>query len=172
MPASSVELFSTAMTLEDNSCRQTEGDELRLVTQSQPTRLLTTSLRKGVAVGLSALAFVLAVRDVLHLGHKPGSLLPLDFVLHGWPLVAANVLFYGYLCWLAFWFIRGTKGRERVVMVGWFATILLSPLETLQHRWAMEIRYVCAFGLAVALLAAASLLLHPAVVGGRTARNA
>jgi hypothetical protein len=57
-----------------------------------------------------------------HRAHTRGWLLqPLDFVLHGWPLVAANVVFYGYLCWLAFWFIRGTHGRERVVMVGWFA---------------------------------------------------
>jgi hypothetical protein len=124
--------------------------------QSQPSRLLTTRLRTGVAAGLTALVFALAVRDVLHLGHKRGRLLPLDFTLHGWPLVAANVLFYGYLCWLAFWLIRGTKGRERVVMVGWFAAVLLSPLETLQHGWAMEIRYTCAFGLAVALLGTGS----------------
>jgi hypothetical protein len=151
---------------------ETDGDELRLVAQPQPTRLLTTRLRTGVAVGLTAFVFALAVRDVLHLGHKRGWLLPLDFMLHGSPLVAASVIFYGYLCWLAFWFIRGTKGRERVVMVGWFATILLSPLQTLQHGWAMEIRYICTFGLAVALLAAVSLLLHPTVVGSPTARSA
>ena len=98
--------------------------------------------------------------------------MPLDFVLHGWPLVAANVVFYGYLCWLAFWLIRGTHGRERVVMVGWFSSILLSPLEALRHEWAMEIRWICAFGLVVALLAAVSLLLYPTIVGGSAARNA
>jgi hypothetical protein len=143
------------------------------VAQSQPTRLLTTRLRSGVAVGLTAFVFTLAVRDVFHRAHKRGWLLqPLDFALRGWPLVAANVVFYGYFCWLAFWFIRDTHGRERVVFVGWFATILLSPLEIVWRGWAMEIRYICTFGLAVALFAAVSLLLHPAIAGGSTARNA
>jgi hypothetical protein len=140
--------------------------------QSQPTRLLTTRLRTGAAVGLTAFVFVLVVRDVVHPRHSRGWPLPLDFVLHGWPLIVANAVFYGYLCWLAFWFIRGTHGRERIVMVGWFATVLLSPLETLQHEWTLEIRYICTFGLAVSLLAAVSLLLHPTVVGGPTTRSA
>jgi hypothetical protein len=138
----------------------------------QPTRLLTTRLRTGVAVGLTTFVFVLAVRDVVHRRHSVGWLLPLDFGLHGWPPLAANVVFYGYLCWLAFWFIRGTHGRERAVMVGWFATVLLSPLETLQHGWAAEIGYICTFGLAVALVAATSLLLHPTVAGGPSTRSA
>jgi hypothetical protein len=126
-----------------------------------------------VAVGLTAWVFALSVRDVFHLGHIRGLLLPLDFfLLHGWPLIAANVVLYGYLCWLAFWFIRGTKGRERVVMAGWFSAILLSPLEILHHGWAVEIRWICMFGSAVALLAAVSLLLRPAVVGGSAARTA
>jgi len=129
--------------------------------QSNPARLLTTRLRTRVAVGLTAFVFALAVRDGLHLGHTRGWLLPLDFVLHGWPLIAANVAFYGYLCWLGFWFIRGTVGRERAFMVGWFAAILLSPLEPLRPEWAMVIRYMCIFGLAVALLAVLSLLWHP-----------
>jgi hypothetical protein len=50
------------------------------------------------------------------------------------------VAFYGYLCWLGFWFIRGTHGRERAVIVGWAIEIL---------------------GLAVSLFAAVSLLFHP-----------
>jgi hypothetical protein len=95
-------------------------------------------------------------------------LLPLDFLLHGRPLVAANVVFYGYLCWLAFWFIRGTHGRERVFMVGWFSATLLSPLEMLRRGLTVEIRYICALGLAVSLFAAGSLLLHPTGIGDST----
>jgi len=87
-------------------------------------------------------------------------------------LVAANVVFYGYLCWLAFWFIRGSHGRERVFVVGWFSAILLPPLEVLQHRFTVEIRYICAFGLAVSLLAAVSLLLQPTGTEDSTARTA
>jgi threonine/homoserine efflux transporter RhtA len=101
-----------------------------------------------------------------------GSLLPLDLILHGWALIAANVVFYIYLYWLGFWFVRGTHGRERVVMVGWFATILLSPLETLQRGWVLEVRYLCTLGLAVALPAAVSLLLHPTALGDSTGRPA
>ena len=118
-----------------------------------------------VAAGLTAFVLALAIRGELHLGQtESGWLLPLDFVLHGWPLIAVNVAFYGYLCWLGFWFIRGTAGPERLFMVGWFANILLSPLETLLPQWALAIKHIGTLGLAVALLAAFSLLLRPSDV--------
>jgi hypothetical protein len=104
--------------------------------------------------------------------HRRGSLIPLDSWLRGWPLVAANVVFYSYLCWLAFWFIRGSHGRERVFIVGWFSAVLLSPLEVLQHGFTLEIRYICAFARAVSLLAAVSRLLHPTGIDDSTARTA
>jgi len=72
--------------------------------------------------------------------------------------------FYAYFCWLAFWLIRGTKGPERLFMVGWFAGILLSPVETLRPQWAAAVKHIGALGLAVALLAALSLLLRPSDV--------
>lgn len=98
-----------------------------------PIRLLTNHTRTAVAVGLTTFVFALALRGGLHLGHtESGWLLPLDLVLHGWLLIAVNVAFYGYLCWLGFWFIRGTEGRERLFLAGWFANILLSPLEKLR----------------------------------------
>ncbi len=125
-----------------------------------------------MAVALTASVFVLAIRDVLFLSHRRGLLLPLDFLFYGWPLVAANVVFYGYLCWLAFCFIRGTHGRERAFIIGWFSTVLLPPLETLQHRFTMEIRYICAVGLAVSLCAAVSLLLRPMGIDDSTVRTA
>jgi hypothetical protein len=140
--------------------------------QSQPAHLLTTGRRTRVAVSLTACVFVLAIRDVLLSSHRRHLLLPLDFLFYGWPLVAANIVFYGYLCWLAFWFIRGTHGRERVFMIGWFSAVLLPPLETLQHRFTTEIRYICAFGLAVSLYAAVSLLLHPTGIDDATVRPA
>jgi len=122
-------------------------------------------VKTAVAAGLTAFLLALAIRGGLHLGHmESGWLLPLDFVLHGWPLVAVNVAFYGYLCWLGFWFIRGTVGPERLFMVGWFANILLSPYEKLHPQWAVAIKLICTLGLAVALLAAFSLLLRPSGV--------
>jgi len=112
-----------------------------------------------VALGLTALVFAL---EILHWGHtKSEWLFTADRVLHGWPLMAANVFFYGYLCWLGFWFIRGTVGPERFFMVAWFAGSLFSPLRTLGPQWAVAIKHIGAVGLAVALLAALSLLLEP-----------
>jgi len=116
-------------------------------------------------VGLTAFFFFLAIWFGSHAGHaRSGWLLPLDFALHGWSLIIANLVFYGYLCWLGFCFVRGTVGRERVVVLGWFADILLSPLKTLRPDWAVAIGYIGTFGLAVALLAALALLLEPSHV--------
>lgn len=132
------------------------------MTQSHPTRLLTTRVRTGAALGLTALVFALTI---LHWGHtKSGWLFTPGFVLHGWLLMALNVFFYGYVCWLGFWLIRGTAGPERLFMVGWFAGLLLSPLNTLGPQWAVAIKHIGAVGLAVALLASLSLLLKPSDV--------
>jgi hypothetical protein len=74
-------------------------------------------------------------------------------------MIAANVFIYAYWCWLGFWCIRGTVGRERVFIVGWFADILLWPLRMLGAQWAAASRHIGALGLAVALLAVLALLL-------------
>jgi hypothetical protein len=126
-----------------------------------PPRLLTTRTRITVAVCVTAFVLALAVLGGLHLGHtESGWLLPLDFVLHGWPLIAANVAWYGYLCWLSLCFIRETAGRERLVVVGWCLTYLVWPVEVLRPEWAGAIRYVGILMLSLALLAALSLLLR------------
>ena len=75
-------------------------------------------------------------------------------MLHGWPLIAVNLFIYCCVCWLGFWFIRGTVGQERFFMLGWFADILLWPLKMLWPGSAVPIRHIGALGLAVALLAA------------------
>ncbi len=80
---------------------------------------------------------------------------------HGVPLLIANILIYGWICWIGFWFIRGAAGRERVFMVGFFADILPWPLRMLRPDWAIAIRHFTAIGLAVAVLAALTLLLDP-----------
>jgi hypothetical protein len=130
-----------------------------------PAPIITTRLRAGVAVGLTAFVFSLAIWYGLHPSHaRSGWPLPLNFVLRGRSLIIANLIFYGYLCWLGFCFVRGTMGRERVVVLGWFADILLSPLKALRPDWAVAIGHIGTFGLAVALLAALALLLEPSPV--------
>jgi hypothetical protein len=131
----------------------------------QSTRLLTTRFRRAAALGLTAFVFILAIRGPFHLGHtSSGSLLPIDSLVHGRALVAANLVFYLYLCWLGFWFIRGTAGLERFVMIGWFASLLSGPIQALRPQWAGVVRQIHVFGLGVALLAALTLLLKPADV--------
>ncbi len=113
-------------------------------------------------MALTALVLVLAVRGGLHPGHRgSGWLLQANFLLDGWRLTAVNVALYAYVCWLAFWFIRSTEGRERAMTVGWFIGILLSPLKTLLPEGALAVRYIEILGLAVAMLASLSLLAEP-----------
>ena len=100
-------------------------------------------MRAAVALALTAL--VLAVQ-IPHWRHTKSGWLFTDG-WYGWLPVALDVFFYAYFCWLAFWLIRGTKGPERLFMVGWFAGILLSPVETLRPQWAVAVKHIGALGL-------------------------
>jgi hypothetical protein len=128
------------------------------LTDSQPTRLLTTRLRIMLAMGWTAYLLVLAIRGIVRRAHA-GWLVPQNILFHGWVLIVFNLVIYGEICWIAFWCIRRTLGRERLFMVGMFANILLWPAKMLLPQWAFAIRHVGAFGLAVATLAALTLLL-------------
>src|ERR1700733_172539 len=112
------------------------------------------------ALVLTALVFAQTIRGPHPNRTKSGWLLgpPL---LHGSFVVSVNVLIYGYICWLGFWFIRGTEGRERFFMMGWFAGVVLWPVRMLRPDWAVAMTHISAFGLAVALLAVVALLLAP-----------
>jgi hypothetical protein len=133
------------------------------MSEARPARLLTTRLRTALAIGVTGFILWLAVRGGLHLGHtQSGWLLPIDYLLHGWALIAANVALYLYLCWLAFCFIRGSEGRERIFMAGWFTHLVLYPVEKLWPLTAQAIQYIGTLALAISILAAVSLLLHPA----------
>jgi hypothetical protein len=130
----------------------------KLLTVTHPARLLTTRVRITVAAIVTALIFVNAIRH-LHLAAEKARWFLGPPLFHGWGLVAANIFIYGYICWLAFWFIRGTSGRERFFMMGWFAGILFWPVKMSRPQWAAAVEYISAFGLAVALLAAIALFL-------------
>jgi hypothetical protein len=134
-----------------------------MLTQPHPARLLITRVRISLALGLTALVLVQDIRG-LRSGHAQSGWFLGAPLLHGWTLVCVNALIYAYICWLAFWFIRGTAGRERVFMVGWFAGILLWPLRMVRPQWATITRHIGVVGLAVSLLAALALLLEASAV--------
>lgn len=114
-----------------------------------------------MALALTGFVFALAVREIIHASDSKSGWLFSSAVLHGWPSIALSAFFYAYLCWLAFWLIRGTSGTERIFMVGWFVGILLSPLEVLRPHWSPAITHIAAIGLGIALLAALALILKP-----------
>lgn len=128
------------------------------LTETHGARLLTTRVRIIFAAMVTALVFVNTIRH-MHVAAREARWLLGPPLFHGWGLVAANILIYAYLCWLAFWFVRRTSGREWFFMMGWFAGILFWPVKMLRPQWAVAIKCISAFGLAVALLAAIALLL-------------
>ena len=105
----------------------------------------------------AALLLALAARGIAQHSHT-GWLFPRGPLFHGWVFVGVNAATYCWICWIAFWCIRRTTGKERTFIVGFFLDILLWPLERWLPQWSIAIRYVGAFGLAVAILAAIGLL--------------
>lgn len=118
-----------------------------------------------MAVGLTAYVFALSIRDELHPAHTKSTWPLLDGLPHSGLAIAANVAFYGCLCWVAFSVIYLSKGRERLFIVGWFG-FLLSPVETLRPEWAEPVKDLQFFGITVSLVAALSLLLYPSDIVG------
>jgi hypothetical protein len=131
--------------------------------------VFATYRRTVVATVTTAFMFTVFVRgELFPAPPKPGWLfrakpewLFAGNPLHGWSLVAVNFAFWAYLCWFGFWIIYRSEGRERLFLVGWFADILLWPVRWLEPRWAEPVRLIGTAGLALALLVALSVLLHP-----------
>jgi hypothetical protein len=131
------------------------------MTEPLHRRLLTTRLRILVAMCVTALLLALAIRGLLS-GHPrtPWIISP-SFLLQGWLLIAVNVFFYCFVCWLGFLFIRNTIGRERYFAVGWCLGFFLWPLRLLWPQVVVPVKLIGTFGLAAALLAALALCLEP-----------
>ena len=90
-----------------------------------------------------------------------------DVLLHGYWLIGAKVALYVFLCWLGFWMIRGTEGRERLFMVGWFSAILIPPITMQRADWVAVGSYIGTVGMGIALVAALSLVFRPSIsLGG------
>ena len=126
---------------------------------SSQAKLLTSRTRIAVAIALTVFMLAVALRGAFLQTCYRTSRLPLDhfFGLSYWPLVVLNVAFYAYLCWLAFGFIRGSAGRERVFMVAWLTFILISPVKLLWPQlWVAE-HFVSSIVMGVALVVAISL---------------
>ncbi len=96
--------------------------------------------------------------------HKSGWLIPLDSLpLPIWAIIIFNLLFYIYMLWLGFWSYRGTQGKERVVVGGFFSAALLGllgPIKALGSPHAITaIRSAQAVGMSISFFAALLILL-------------
>ena len=133
-----------------------------------PAQLLTTRLRAAIAAILTGYVLFLAVHGPLFSRYATASSWPFDGLLHGWTRIVANVMIYCWVYWIVFWFVRGTQGRERIVMIGWALASVMSPLRRLLPALATVARSLEGAGLAVALAAAVSLLAHPTAKRARS----
>lgn len=125
-------------------------------------RLLNTRLRAAAAAILTGLVLLLLVHGPFYSRYYSGFKWPFEGLLHGATLVIVNVITYGWMYWIVFWLVRGTQGRERLVTAGWALASVMSPLRHLLPRFAMVFRSLEEVELAAAVLAAVSLLVHPA----------
>jgi hypothetical protein len=135
-------------------------------------QLIGNRLTAAIAVCLTGF---LAVRDFRAVFSgtlpKPGWLIPFDSMpLPIWAMAIVNLAFYVYMLWLGVVFYRWAQGNERVVVAGFFAGTLLSPIKALVSPPAVAvIRSVQAVGMTVAFLAATYIFLKsPATAKGNS----
>src|SRR5579872_7275499 len=77
---------------------------------------------------IAALSFWQLLSDIPYKSHL---LVPLDFLLPSRAVVAVNIGFYAYLLWLGVVIYRITRGKERLLGVGYFTGIVLEPIQSL-----------------------------------------
>jgi hypothetical protein len=132
------------------------------------TRLIHNKRWAVIALCVTGYVAALSVRNVLsHRPRKHPWLLDLDwlaywhFSLPAWAVAGVNLGFYAGLFWGGVVLYRIAQGRERVLVVGWFAAIFLGLIQILvSASAATAIDYVKAIVTVVAFLAAADILLR------------
>ena len=98
-------------------------------------------------------------------------LLPVDAFLPAWATLAVNVALYVWLLWLCIVFPRGLHGKERVLVIGWLLSLLLSLIQGLVSvSLAALIQYVRSASIMVAFFASVAILLQ-GTVNGSAASN-
>ena len=85
----------------------------------RPIRLLTTRLKTAMAVGLTGLVFALSIPQELHPVYTKSSWLFRDGVPHSWLALAGDIAMYACLCLTGFYAAYVTRGRERLIIIGW-----------------------------------------------------
>jgi hypothetical protein len=118
--------------------------------EMQP-RLIPCRTAALVALILTGLVMALDLYDAIYKHPRqmswlfePASFQPL------WVTVALNILFYGYFAWIGFEFCKSGLGKERILVAGWFITILSTPI---QRAFSIPVPSVLNFNAACMIMA-------------------
>ena len=88
-------------------------------------------------------------------------LLPVDSILTARATLVVNVALYAWVLWLCIVFPRALHGKERVLVVGWVLSLLLSLTQGLMSAsLAAFVQYVRAASIMVAFFAALAILIE------------
>jgi hypothetical protein len=130
--------------------------------QERRPGLIRDRLDASIAVCCTGFITALSLRDAFSgAPHKPHWLFPLDFTRLPIAVVAiVNVAFYMGLVWGFLSVYRNAQSKERILVVGWFNEILLSPFQGfLSTPAAAAIGWIKAAGMVAASIAAVMIML-------------
>jgi hypothetical protein len=122
--------------------------------------LLENTRDAVVALCLTGIVAAMSFRDLLrHIEHKSYWLFDMRWILPTWAAVVANVGFYAYLLWLGIISYRTARSKERLVVAGWFVSMVLGWIKNLVSISAVvAIKWVQAACMLMALLAAVDIV--------------
>jgi hypothetical protein len=100
-------------------------------------------------------------------------LLPVNTFLSARVTFAVNVVFYVWLLWIYIVFMRALHGKERVLVMGWVLSLLLSLIQGLVPvLLAVLIQYVRVASITVAFFAAVAIFVEGPINDNAAGNNA
>jgi len=135
--------------------------------QKQRPPLIGSRFAAAIGVALTGYVAALTLRAALWQSpHHLHWLLPVDAFLPARATLAVNVALYASLLWLCIMFPRELHGKERVLVIGWALSLMLSLIQgLLSVSLAAFIQYVRAASIMVAFFAAVTILVGNSASG-------
>lgn len=157
----------------DNACSRQLAElrqDIILSNVDQPTqwpRLIGNKFTAAIGVVLTGYVAALTLRAAFWQSpHHFHWLLPVGTFLPARATLAVNVAFYAWVLWLCIVFPRALHGKERVLVIGWVLSFLLSLIQGLvSASLAALIQYVRAASIMVGFFAAVAILIEGPVSG-------
>jgi hypothetical protein len=128
---------------------------MHLMTEPGP-QLISNRRAAAFAVLLMAVVWFMSIRSCLSGSwHHTHEVLPWHLGLLGRWAWVGDVIFYGWLLWVAVGISRTTNGKERLLFAGFLFPILLIPLRHFSSGMPLAaLQYVGTASYTVALVAA------------------